>query len=391
MKHSRFSNLKSLFLLLPAAIVLMGCGEKIAPGNTAEQAVDVVNARVAEAKITQQPVLYEAVGTISARTASTVSSKLMGTVLQVHVHEGDRVQKGDLLVTLDQRQVSAQLDRARAALKEAQRSEASAVSARDAANAAADYAEATYKRFSQLLKENSVSQQEYEEVASRYRQAKASLAQAEAMLEAARSRIQQAAAAVREATVAQKDTRVRAPYEGQIINKMVSAGDLASPGTPFFTIEQEGLFCADLVLPERYIQEIKLGQSVTVVVDALGDKRVVGEVGRIIPSADARSRSFQIKVAMPEGLDLKSGMFARVFIPVGGTGILLVPASAVVDEGQLTGVFVVDDKQVAHFRLVRTGRSFDNRVEVISGLQPGQLFVTSVPPGLKDGDRIEKV
>jgi RND family efflux transporter MFP subunit len=390
MKLFRISLMTIMVLIAPAVFTLTGCGEKIEPGNTPGKAGDPVKAPLAEARITQEPVLYEAVGTITARTASTVSGKLMGTVQAVHVREGDMVQKGDLLVTLDQRQVSAQVDKAQAALKEARRAESSAVSAHDAARAAADYAEATFKRYSQLLKENSVSQQEYEEVASRYRQAKAGQAQTAAMLEAARSRIQQAEAAVREATVAQKDAQVRAPYQGRIINKMVSEGDLASPGTPFFTIEEEGLYCADLVLPERHIQEIKIGMPVKVVVDALGDAQVVGEVGRIIPSADARSRSFQIKVAMPEDLDLKSGMFARVFIPVGGTGMLLIPAASVVTEGQLSGVFVVDDNQVARFRLIRTGRQFDDRVEVISGLQPGQRFVTRVPPGLKDGDRIEQ-
>jgi multidrug resistance efflux pump len=87
-------------------------------------------------------------------------------------------------------------------------------------------------------------------------------AQAEAMLEAARSRIQQAEAAVRQATVAQQDSLVRVPYQGQIIKKMVSEGDLASPGMPFFTIEEEGQYCVDLVLPERHIQEIKIGMSV---------------------------------------------------------------------------------------------------------------------------------
>ena len=195
---------------------------------------------------------------------------------------------------------------------------------------------------------------------------------------------------MREATVASKDATVRAPYDGRVVNKMIDVGDLAAPGTPFFTIEQEGLYCADLVLPERHIQEVSVGMPVKVVVDALGSQEVKGTIGRIIPSADARSRSFQLKVAMPEDLDLKSGMFARVFIPIGGTGMLLVPRAAIKYEGQLTGVFVVDDQRVARFWLVRTGKIIGDRVEIISGLKPGQRYVMTIGPTLKDGVKVEE-
>jgi multidrug efflux pump subunit AcrA (membrane-fusion protein) len=92
---------------------------------------------------------------------------------------------------------------------------------------------------------------------------------------------------------------------------------------------------------------------------------------------------------MPEGLDLKSGMFARVYIPLGGTGVLTVPESAVVNEGQLTGVFIVDEKKVARFRLVRIGKQTGDRVEIISGLKSGQRYVVDVPFTLKDGMTVE--
>jgi RND family efflux transporter MFP subunit len=335
--------------------------------------------------------LYEAVGTITARVASTISSKLMGTVLSVHVHEGDYVKADDVLVTLDPRQVTAQLDRAQAGVREARRAKASAASARDAAKAAAQLAEATFNRYLQLRKENSASQQEFEEVESRHRQAQAALAQAESMLQAAESRVQQAEAAVREVTVAKKDAVVRAPYAGQVVNKMINEGDLASPGTPFFTIEQEGLYRADLELPERYIQDVKIGMKVKVVVDALDKLEAAGTIGRINPMADVRSRSFQVKVDMPEELNLKSGMFARVFIPIGGTGMLMIPRTAVVEEGQLNGVYVVDENNTAHFRLIRTGKDIENRVEIISGLQPGQRYVVTIPPTLENGSKVEAI
>jgi RND family efflux transporter MFP subunit len=335
-----------LVLMMTAAMTI-ACGQEIEPGTTAAGGNETIETGLAVAEMTQQPFMYEAVGTVTARTASTIASKLMGAVRAVHVREGDFVKKGALLVTIDQRQVQAQLQKAQAN---------------------AEVAAKEYRRYQQLLSSQSVTQQEYERAEARHRQAQA---------------------AVAAASVSSKDARVRAPYDGRVVAKMINPGDLASPGTPFLTIEQEGLFCTDLVLPERHIQAVQVGLEVQVVVPALGDGVITGQVGRIIPSADARSRSFQVKVGMPEGPDLKSGMFARVSIPLGGTGMLLIQRTAVVDQGQLEGVFIVDKQMVAHFRLVRTGKIIGDQVEIVSGLNPGQQYVVDVPPKLKDGIKIQ--
>ena len=326
---------------------LVSCGDKIEPGTTEKEKASAVKAPVSVAELTQQPFLYEAVGTVTARTASTVSSKLMGVVQAVHVREGDLVKKGDLLVTIDQRQVTAHLARAQAT---------------------AEVAAKEYKRFQQLIETQSASQQEFERAEAQYRQAQA---------------------AVAAAMVSSKDAQVRAPYDGRVVAKMINSGDLASPGTPFLTLEQEGLYCTDLVLPERHIQSIQIGITVKVVVPAMKNREFDGEVGRIVPTADARSRSFQVKVRMPEGQDYKSGMFARVSIPLGGIGMILIPKSAIVVQGQLNGVFVVDDAQIAHFRLVRIGKTIGQQVEVVSGLTDGQRYISTVPLDLKDGVKVE--
>jgi RND family efflux transporter MFP subunit len=382
-------NMSAAILLLCAT--LLACGQEIGPGTRAPGAGQTIKAPVAEARMSQEASFYEAVATINARTASTISSKLIGAVQAVHVHEGERVKKGDLLISIDPRTVTAQLEQAQAGLREARRAETSALSARDAAAAASQLAASTLQRYRPLLQEHSVSPQEFDEVESRGRQAKAALAQAEAMVEAAHSRVQQAEAAVSQSALAQRDAQVTAPYDGQVVARMVAEGDLAAPGTALLTIEQEGLFCADLVLPERYIQSVRVGMPVKVRVPALGELEASGQVGRIVPAADAQSRSFEVKVAMPQGLNLKSGMFARVFIPVGGTGGLLVPAAAVVTEGQLTGLYIVDEKQIARFRLVRIGKNYGERVEIISGLQEGQRYIPALPASIKDGMTVEGI
>jgi multidrug efflux pump subunit AcrA (membrane-fusion protein) len=385
--------IRKVCLRLPALLLavglISGCGESIEPGRTPSGAPPTVSAPVEAARLQTQPFLYEAVGTITARTASTVASKLMGTVLQVKVQEGASVKEGDVLVVLDQRQVSARYEQAQAAVQEARKAEASARSAREAAKAAADLARTTYARYVQLLKESSVSQQEFDEVAARHRQADATLTQTTSMLEAAGNRVQQAQAALDAANVNRKDAVVRAPYSGRITAKMIDVGDLASPGTPFFTIEKAGVFCADLVLPEDHIESVRLDQQVTVRIPALGNAELFGRIGRIVPSADPKSRSFLVKVGLPEDERIRSGMFARVLVPVGKSGMLLIPDSAVVRRGQLTGIYLVDPEERASFRLIREGKHFGDQVEVISGLHEGDRYVVAPPPTIVDGAKVE--
>jgi hypothetical protein len=105
--------------------------------------------------------------------------------------------------------------------------------------------------------------------------------------------------------------------------------------------------------------------------------------------ADQRSRSFTVKVILPETALLRSGMFARAGIPVGEGGMLLIPESALVAQGQLTGYFLVDDTAIARFRLMRTGRHFKDQIEIISGMKPGTRYVVSPPAVLKDGMKVE--
>ena len=149
-------------IMLSFMVLILGCGDKIEPGTTREVEKKVIKTAVITAAVIQQPFIYEAVGTVQARTSSTLSSKLMGAVKAINVREGDLVKKGDLLVMIDDRQVSAQLRKAEAALAEAKRAEISAKSAWDAAKAGAELAGATYKRYLQLMEEESASKQEFD-------------------------------------------------------------------------------------------------------------------------------------------------------------------------------------------------------------------------------------
>ena len=377
-------------LVLLAAAMAAGCSDKIEPGTTPPARGPAVTAPVTVANQTLQPVIYEAVGTVRARIAATVSSKLMGTILAFEVREGDRVQKGDLLVALDDRQVAAQLRQAQAAYEEARKAEDGAVSARQAAAAGAQQASLAYRRSQALLEGEALTREAFEAAEARHRQAQAGLAQAEAMVAAARSRARQAQAAVDAARVARLDARITAPFDGQVTAKLADAGDLAAPGSPLLVVEQmSGGYRADLAVPETYAPQLRVGQPVAVRIAAAAETPMMGTVEVIVPSADPGSRSFLVQVGLPVSEALRSGMFARAALTVGEQPMLRIPAGAVVKKGQLTGVFIVDETDTARFRLVRTGPSEDGQVEVIAGLNPGTRLVAAPPLTLTNGSVVE--
>jgi RND family efflux transporter MFP subunit len=369
--------------------LIAGCGEKIGPGQTAPSSGPAVKAAVATARAEACPLVFEAVGTVQAETASTVAAKLMGTVKAVRVKEGDRVQRGDVLATIDERQVIAQRRQAEAALSEAREAEQAARAGREAAAAGAELALATQQRYRTMLDRESVSRQEFEEIDARRRQAQAALAQAEDLQRAAGQQVQQAAALLAAAHVSAGDADVTAPFDGIVAAKMIEPGDLAAPGKPMFKLEKTGGHRVDILIPEAIVRLVGTGQAVAVRIESPAALSLEGFVDTVAPAADAGSRSFLAKVRLPVGADLRSGMFARVALTIGEDRVTAIPVSAVIQEGQLSGIFVLTPENVARFRLIRTGRRMEDRIEVLSGLSDGSRFVVNPAPGLVDGATVE--
>lgn len=383
------ANRTSVFLLILSLFLSVGCGDKIDPGTRETAAASSVKAEVETARFTKQALIYRAVGTVKARTESTLASKLMGVITTVKVQEGDKVLKGDLLAGIDDRQVVAGMMQAEAALTEAQRAVLAAESARDAAKATEQLGRATYERYQKLRDDEAVSPQEFEEVQSRFLQSQAAVAQTEAMVKTAHARVRQAKAGVAAASVSRKDAEIRAPYAGTITAKMVEPGNLAAPGSPLFTLETSESFRVDLVIPEAHIGSLSIGQNLKVHIESLSSQPIEGSVYAIFPSADIGSRSFTAKVTIDPIPGLRSGLFARVSIPLTPEPVLAIPRSALVRSGQLTGIYILGSENTVRFRLVRTGRDINDRIEILSGLKDGERFVVQPPPELSDGSRIE--
>jgi multidrug efflux pump subunit AcrA (membrane-fusion protein) len=369
-------------------LLVAGCSEKIESGAVKPSAVQSIKAMVATVAIRSESISYEMTGTVTADADSTLSSKIMGVVKSVHVREGDRVRKDRVLVDIDPRQVKAQLQQVEAGLSEARKAESAAISAQGAARANADLSKATFDRYANLMKSESASRQEFDEISARHRQAEAALGQAGSMVDAARFRVQQAEAAVAAAGVSENDAKLVAPFDGVISARLVDPGSLAAPGAPLLKIQSTDVFRVDMVVPESMLQCIVQNQTVSVAVPAAG-LTIPGTVYAIFPAADASSRSFTVQVAIAAHPAVHAGMFSRVTIPGGQQNQLMIPSSAVLHQGQLTGIFLLDGDHIARFRLLRTGRTSGNSIEVLSGLRSGDLYVVEPPPNLVDGLRVE--
>jgi RND family efflux transporter MFP subunit len=383
--------MKQRFLYLLVLLMMLfplACSDKIEPGTAKKLPLLVKGVTVATARMTDQPLIYEAVGTVQAGISSKLSSKLLGTVESIRVREGDHVKKGEALIILDQRQVKDQVHMAEAGLAEARKALNAAISDREGAAAQKKLSFATYERYRDLKEQAMVSAQVFEEKEAGYQQAEASLERAGAMAAAARAKVKQAEANLAVVSVTEKDAVIIAPHDGIITAKLVDKGDLASPGTPLITIETTHGFCIDMLLPETYIGYVAPRQKVLVEVPALKTGPLEGNVCTIVPSADQKSRSFIVKINLPIERSVTSGMFARVQIPTGHSRQLLIKRSAIIIRGQLTGLYLVDSDNIAHFRLIRLGKTSGDSVEVLSGLKEGDRYVATPVPALVDGARI---
>ena len=365
-------RLRLISLVLILAVEL-SCSSEPRPAPAMPQTVH--NLSVLAAQLADEPDLLETEGTVRAAQASALASQTMGNIAEIHVHEGDRVRRGQVLAVIDDAQPRAAVDQAAAAERAAEQEAA-------ASNSELVLAQSTLARYQGLYDKKSVSPQEFDEVNARYQAARAHRDMSLATQA-------QAKAALVQAHTALSYTQIRAPFDGVITEKKADPGTLATPGFPIFTVEGLGCYRLEAAVNEDDIRYIRMGESVPVVVAALDSAPLIGKVVQIVPAADPGSRSFLVKVELPPDARLRSGLFGRAQFSRGTRRALLIPQTAIVERGQLRGVYTLDQNKVAGLRYVTLGKSVGSVVEVLAGLQEGERFV-SKPQNLDlMGKRIE--
>lgn len=349
-----------------------GCGPKEKEKGAGESPPVVKGVTLAEMKSEAVPDLLEAVGTVRARNSALIAARIAGTVTALHVREGDRVARGKLLLTLEAAESAASAAGARAAVVEAERGV-------EEARARKRLAEATYERYQRLFAEQAVARQEFEN-----RQAEREVAlQGEARAEA---RLVQAREGARAAGTLAGYTRVTAPVSGLVTGKSVDLGMTVFPGTPLMTVEEEGGYRLEVAAPETLAGKVRPGDSVKVAVEG-GAAPLEGRVAEVVPTVDPASRTFTVKVDVA-AKGLRSGMYGRASFPAGTRTGLLVPKGAIVERGALTSVWVVGKDDIARMRLVKSGRTVGEKVEILAGLSGGERIVVGGAEKVVDGAKV---
>lgn len=350
-----------------------GCGSG-GKERTAAEAPQVVKGAVVESiRSGAVPELVEAVGTVRARNAAQLAARIPGTVTAVYAKEGDRVSKGKLLVTLEAAETSAGAAGARAAVTEAERG-------LEEAKARKRLADVTFERYQKLYAEQAATRQEFDGRQTEKDVAAQGVAQAEA-------RLAQTREGAKAAGTLAGYTRVIAPISGIVTAKAADVGMTVFPGMQLLTVEEEGRYRLEVAAPESLRGRVKTGDAVPVAIDGVAGP-LTGRISEVVPAVDPASRTFVVKldVAAP---GLRSGVYGRASFGVGSRQGILVPKGAVIERGALTSVWAVGKDNIARMRLVKTGRTSGEKVEVLSGLSDGERIITGGVEKVADGARIE--
>ncbi len=326
------------------ALLVAGCGKHEEDEATATKVPPVA---VAVTEVSVQPLWdeEEVVGNVEAAQRAVLSAKVTGVIDSLKVAPGARVARGEVLATIDAREIRARLD---------------------SAVAAQDQAKKDFARIERLLQSGSSTRQEFDAATTRLRTADASLVEARTMLQY---------------------TEIAAPFDGVVTRKLIEVGDLATPGKPLLEMENSSLLRFECQIPEALIDRVQMGAELPVAIDAAG-AALTAKISEIAPSASAGSRTFLVKLDLPPAEKLRAGQFGRVSVPVRERPALLVVDGAVVRRGQIESVFVIEEG-VARLRLVKTGRRHNGQVEVISGLSGGEKVASKDAHLLRDGAAVE--
>jgi RND family efflux transporter MFP subunit len=355
-------------------LLIVSCKAKVQPGALEVKRQAVSGVTLATVPFTEVESFYEAAGTVKAKAVSIISARTMGVVISVKVREGDRVSPGQELLVLDDRDMAQKVAAAESGYKEA-------LKTLDEARQQRSLADITYRRYKNLFDEKVISGQEMDQVETQKKVADLGYERTEETVNRSRAQAE-------EARINKGFTKITAPHGGVITEKRIEQGSMATPGIPLLVLEDTSLFKVDTSINERLLEKVKRGMPVSIMLAGI-DKRVAGTIGEIVPAVDPATRSFLIRVYLKEPA-LRSGLYVKIAIPEGKKQALLVPAKALVEKGQLTGVYVVDDLGVMTYRIIKTGQTYGGEVEVVSGLKPDERIAVGGLEHAVDGGIVKQ-
>ena len=334
--------------ILPALLATQGCGADAPPDNASPPpALESV-----ALELERTPVERLLDGRIEAVNQGTVAAQTSGRVTEVLYDVNDFVPAGAVILRLRATEQRAGVLQAQASLREA--------TARDTE------ASQQYERVVQMHEKGLV--------------ARAALDQATANRDAARAHLAASRAALQSAQEGLGYTEVRAPYAGVVTRRLVEPGETVAPGTPLMSGLSLQYLRVAVDLPQSVVDQVRRIRKAAVYVDG---RRVEASKLTIFPEGGA-SNTFRARLDLPENAaDLYPGMFVKVGFVVGETQRLLVPTASLVERGEITAAYAIDDSGQASLRQVRLGHRFGDKVEVLAGLSAGDRIGADALAALK--------
>jgi RND family efflux transporter MFP subunit len=354
---------KTIAILSLTTLLLTSCG-----GDKKENIADspTIAVKVSGIASSNDSPFVTASGKIEAENSANLSTRMMGYVTKIHVQMGQKVGAGQLLISINNTDLQAKRAQIDASILQA----------------AAGYnnAKKDYDRFVNLFKQQSASQKELDDMTARYEMAKAGLEGAKQM---------------RNEVMAQFSySNITAPFSGVVTNTFVKEGDMANPGMPLVSVEGASKLQVTAMVSENDIISIKKGMPVKVLVKS-SNAALTGKVSEVSLSAKNTGGQYLVKINLDKtDRSVLSGMFVNVQFPVENKAnttqnkMVLVPKSALAEQGQLTGIYTIGNGNVAILRWLRTGKTFGNQVEVLSGLSASEQYIVSAEGKLFNGVKV---
>lgn len=322
----------------------------------------------------------DVVGSISPKFGADVRSEYTGIVTEVFVTEWVKVKKGDPLARLDTREIEVQLERSAAAVELAKANLLQA-------EVAGQRADREYDRARKLKEAGLITQQNLDDAYTEREASKARIKAARAQLKVAEEDVQQVKTRL-------SKSLIRSPLDGMVYLRNVNVGDFVGEmgAKPMFRIVDNRVLELTVNVPSGDMAAVRVGQPLTFSTDALPGRVFTGKVMFINPTVNEADRSVRVVAEVDNQEDLlKGGLFVQGRILTGKRGgVIKIPRSALLTwdvPGGKAEVFVVEG-EIARRLSVRTGKAAGERVEISSGLRPGQMVITRGGFNAKDGDRV---
>ncbi|TKG95963.1 efflux RND transporter periplasmic adaptor subunit [Puteibacter caeruleilacunae] len=332
--------------------------------HTEEQNKSSLKVSIVEVEKSEVNIPLEFPGSIQAATITMLSTRLMGQVSAVNVDIGDKVRKGELLLKLRSNDVKAKKAQVEANLLEL--------------SSALKNAEKDLKRIKTLHGQKSASDKELDDIETHVAMLNAKKQAAEEMLKEVEELLTYAI--------------IRSPYSGTITSKNIQVGDMANPGMPLLGLESGKGFEVVAKVPEHLINQVHKGTEVEVGINTIPAKRYRGVISQVSTSGANTGTQFEMKVTItdPDIKELRTGMFARVYAEGDAVHKVLIHKDALVEKGQLQAVWTVSQSNKALLRYVRLGKNYDDKIEVLSGLQAGERIIYPEGKRLSNGITVSK-